>query len=176
MSRHATPRHATPRHATPRHATLRCATPRHAAPHHAAPRHSSGVISAPLLALYAATKAFVDKFSRDLNIEYAPYNISVQSQTPFWITTKLASIREKYANFTTPTPKTYAKSSIARIGYGASNYGYWFHDLAGWMINTISGSGLEGVLNRAVLRMHKGIRKRGIKKRERKAKEAKKGQ
>ena len=108
-----------------------------------------------------------------MNVEYSSkFNISVQSQAPFWVTTKLASIREKHANFTTPTPGTYAKSAVARIGYDASNCGYWFHDLAAYLIQLMCSCGLEGFVNRTVLAMHAGIRKRGLKKRERKAKEA----
>jgi len=43
---------------------------------------SAGVTPSPLLSLYGATKAFVDKFSQEMDAEYSSrYNITVQSQT-----------------------------------------------------------------------------------------------
>lgn len=133
---------------------------------------SAGVTPSPLLSLYGATKAFVDKFSQELHAEYSPrYNIVVQSQTPLWIATKMASVRREKASIATPLPEVYAKGAVARIGYGSSNAGYWVHDVVVYVQDVLSSVGLRGVLGGLVLKMHEGIRKKGFKKRERMAAE-----
>eukprot|EP00929_Paragymnodinium_shiwhaense_P040162 TRINITY_DN20989_c0_g1_i1.p1 TRINITY_DN20989_c0_g1~~TRINITY_DN20989_c0_g1_i1.p1 ORF type:complete len:322 (-),score=80.00 TRINITY_DN20989_c0_g1_i1:306-1271(-) len=127
---------------------------------------SAGVTPSPLLALYGATKAFVDKFSQELHAEYSGrYNIVVQSQTPLWIATKMASVKREKASLATPLPEKYAEGAVARIGYGSSNAGYWVHDMVVFAIDLLSAIGLRGVMGKAVLQMHEGIRKKGFKKR-----------
>ncbi|KAJ6769239.1 BETA-KETOACYL REDUCTASE 1-RELATED [Salix koriyanagi] len=49
--------------------------------------------SDPLYALYAATKAYIDQFSRCLYVEYKNSGIDVQCQVPLYVATKMASIR-----------------------------------------------------------------------------------
>lgn len=44
---------------------------------------AAGMITSPLLAQYSAAKAYIEKFSRGLNVEYANKNVAVQCQTPF---------------------------------------------------------------------------------------------
>ncbi|CAI8611707.1 unnamed protein product [Vicia faba] len=49
--------------------------------------------SDPLYAVYAATKAYIDQFSRCLYVEYKKSGIDVQCQVPLYVTTKMASIK-----------------------------------------------------------------------------------
>lgn len=139
---------------------------------------SAGLTPAPLLSLYGATKAFVDKFSREMDTEYGKFHISVQSQTPLWIATKMASVRREKASIATPLPEKYATSALARIGYGSSNAGYWVHDIVLYLVDLLAALGLGGMVSNAILSMHAGIRKKGLKKKEKLAKgeEDKKGQ
>jgi len=136
---------------------------------------ASALIPAPLLALYAATKQFVEKFSKELDTEYGKYKIKVQSQAPLWIATKLASVRREKASIFTPLPEVYAKGAVKLIGYESSNAGYWVHDIVVCACSVLASLGLGSVLQSQTLKMHAGINKAGLKKRARKEEEAKKG-
>jgi len=135
---------------------------------------ASGLIPAPLLALYGATKQFVEKFSKELDTEYAKYNIQVQSQAPLWIATKLASVRREKASIFTPLPEVYAKGAVKQIGYESSNAGYWVHDIVVCACSVMQSLGLASVLQSQTLSMHAAINKAGLKKRARKEEEANK--
>jgi 17beta-estradiol 17-dehydrogenase / very-long-chain 3-oxoacyl-CoA reductase len=136
---------------------------------------ASGLIPAPLLALYGATKQFVEKFSKELDTEYnnAAYRIQVQSQAPLWIATKLASVRREKASIFTPLPEVYAKGAVRKIGYESSNAGYWVHDIVVCACSVLQSLGFSSVLQSQALAMHKGINKAGLEKRARKEEEAK---
>lgn len=87
----------------------------------------SGVIpSCPLLSIYAATKAYVDCFSRAVDGEYARYGVRVQSQTPFFIATKLAKIRR--TSLQVPSAQAYVASGMRWIGQAPSCSPYFMHD------------------------------------------------
>jgi len=118
----------------------------------------------PLLTVYSATKAYVDRFSTSLNAENK--HVSVQVQSPFFVTTKLAKIRNP--SITTPTPKAYARVGIKAIGYDADISPYWAHavlvEIMGWLSPFL--------VAKVVSVMHKGLNKRGLNKDARKAREA----
>ncbi|KAK9807956.1 hypothetical protein WJX73_007431 [Symbiochloris irregularis] len=110
--------------------------------------------SGPLYAVYAATKAYVDMFSKSLDLEYRPYGISVQNQAPAFVATKMSKIRK--ATIDAPTPAKWAASAIRHIGYESSSCPYWFHAIM-W---SISASLPESVVSHYVLKMHKGLYRR----------------
>ena len=133
---------------------------------------SSGLVPTPLLAQYSATKAYTDFLAQSLAAEYAGKGIFFQCQSPLWVTTKLAKIRR--SSLTVPTPKTYAKAAVATIGHDQDSVAYWVHDvMAGAMI--FLNKSLPGTYAGGVLNMHLGIRKRGLRKKEKQAQEAKEG-
>jgi len=88
---------------------------------------ASGFVSEPLYAVYSASKAFVNSFSKALHYEYKSQGVSVQSQVPAFVTTKLSKLRT--TNFFIISPKAYAKSLLSKIGYEAVIFSYWTHDL-----------------------------------------------
>jgi 17beta-estradiol 17-dehydrogenase / very-long-chain 3-oxoacyl-CoA reductase len=136
---------------------------------------ASGLIPAPLLALYGATKQFVEKFSKELDTEYnnETYRIQVQSQAPLWIATKLASVRREKASIFTPLPEVYAHGAVKKIGYESSTAGYWVHDIIVCACSVLQSVGLSSILQSQTLAMHAGINKAGLKKRAKKEEEAK---
>ncbi|GMH31098.1 hypothetical protein Nepgr_032941 [Nepenthes gracilis] len=83
--------------------------------------------SDPLYAVYAATKAYIDQFSRSLYVEYKNMGIDVQCQVPLYVATKMASI--KRSSFLVPSGDGYAKASIRYIGYEPCCTPYWPHSL-----------------------------------------------
>ncbi|KAI3892561.1 hypothetical protein MKX03_021202 [Papaver bracteatum] len=94
------------------------------------------VPSHPLFAIYAASKAYVDQWSRSIHVEYKDQGIDVQCQVPLYVATKMvsevASI-EKFSLFV-PSPDAYVRSAVRRIGHGDPRCTpYWSHSIQ-WCI------------------------------------------
>nr|GMD51413.1 very-long-chain 3-oxoacyl-CoA reductase 1-like [Ipomoea batatas] len=83
--------------------------------------------SAPLHAVYAATKAYIDQFSRCLYVEYGKSGIDVQCQVPLYVATKMISVRK--SSFFIASTDEYAKAALRWIGYEARCTPYWPHSL-----------------------------------------------
>ncbi|CAL0320391.1 unnamed protein product [Lupinus luteus] len=111
--------------------------------------------SDPLYAVYAASKAYIDQFSRSLYVEYKKSGIDVQCQVPLYVATKMASI--KRSSFFVPSTDGYAKAGVRWIGYEPRCTPYWPHTLL-W---ALAYSLPESVVDAWRLRFCLGIRKRG---------------
>ena len=68
-------------------------------------------------------QAYVDMFSKSLNLEYGSYGISVQNQAPAYVATKMSKIR--HATIDAPSPAKWVASAIKHIGYEATSCPYW---------------------------------------------------
>jgi len=88
---------------------------------------ASGFVSEPMYAVYSGTKAFINHFSKALHYEYKSQGVSVQSQVPAFVTTKLSKLRS--TNFFIISPKVYAKALLSKIGYEPIIFSYWTHSL-----------------------------------------------
>jgi len=119
---------------------------------------ASSLLPAPLLAVYSASKAYVDKFSLALHHEYARDGIRVQVQNPLYVSSKLSKIRN--SSLTVPSPKTYAKVAVRAIGYEAQISPYWPHALQLF----VQGFLPDFVLGKMCLSMHIPILKKALKK------------
>jgi len=113
----------------------------------------------PLLAVYSSTKGFVENFTKSLAFEYASKGIHFQCQSPLWVATQIVFPNskvapDKRATLVTPTTKTYARYSVARIGYDVMVSPYWAHEIFMWLQERIPENAIGG----GVLRMHKGAR------------------
>ncbi|GAB4840515.1 Very-long-chain 3-oxoacyl-CoA reductase 1 [Ancistrocladus abbreviatus] len=111
--------------------------------------------SDPLYAVYAATKAYIDQFSRSLYVEYKNMGIDVQCQVPLYVATKMASI--KRSSFFVPSTDGYAKAGIRYIGYEPCCTPYWPHSVIWGLVRCIP----DFVIDAWRLRFSLGIRKRG---------------
>lgn len=119
---------------------------------------AAGLYTMPLLAQYSAAKAYIEKFSRGLNAEYAAKGVAVQCQAPFFVATKLAKLRK---SFTVPTPDAYVKLGIRWIGQGdAVASPFWFHALQGYVMGVLPSF----FVDKQVMGLHMAIRKKGMKK------------
>ncbi|XP_014508292.1 very-long-chain 3-oxoacyl-CoA reductase-like protein At1g24470 isoform X1 [Vigna radiata var. radiata] len=101
--------------------------------------------SHPLFTVYAATKAYVEQFSRSLYVEYRQYGIHVQCQVPLYVATKMVSkvaFIEKDSVFI-PTAEAYARAAIAEIGYKPKSIPYWAHSVQGFFAHCIPNSLLD---------------------------------
>ncbi|XP_028796470.1 very-long-chain 3-oxoacyl-CoA reductase 1-like [Neltuma alba] len=117
---------------------------------------SSAVIpSDPLYAVYAATKAYIDQFSRCLYVEYKKSGIDVQCQVPLQVATKMASI--KRSSFFAPSSDEYAKAGMRWIGYEPRCSPYWTHSILWALAASLPESLVDSLRLWSCLR----IRKRG---------------
>ncbi|KAG0489284.1 hypothetical protein HPP92_008095 [Vanilla planifolia] len=112
--------------------------------------------SDPLYAVYAATKAYVDQFSKCLYVEYKGKGIDVQCQVPLYVATKMASIRR--SSFLIPSADTYARAALRWLGYEKRCTPYWPHSLVWFMASLLP----ETVVDNWRLGFCLGIRKRGM--------------
>lgn len=119
---------------------------------------ASRLAANPLLAQYAAAKAYVDKFAESLNVEYGSVGVHVQVQNPLYVTSKLSKLRK--ASLTVPTPSTYARCAVNAIGYESQTSPFFFHAAQLWFMDLLPTS----IINSQVVAMHKSIRKRALKK------------
>jgi len=111
----------------------------------------------PLLAEYGAAKMFVERFSESLDAEYRGRGIRVQCQIPFYVATKLAKLRK---SLTVPTANAYVFMSMRWLGHGGVVQPFWLHGIQGWVMKVLPSF----LVDSAVMSMHAGIRKRGLKK------------
>lgn len=124
---------------------------------------TSACYPAPLLALYASSKIYVDFLSRALQVEYAEKGIVVQSVLPAYVSTKMSKIRK--ASLLVPTPSTYVRSALKTVGVEARTYGFWSHKLQYFVLDCIIGNILGTDYNtKIVYNSLKDVRRRYYKK------------
>lgn len=80
----------------------------------------------PLLAIYAASKSFVDVFSRSIAYEYAKKGITIQSVLPGFVSTKMSKMRRSW---NAPSPPEYVRSQLKTVGVDSQTTGFWSHEL-----------------------------------------------
>lgn len=83
----------------------------------------------PQLAAYAASKAYLDHFSRALQYEYASKGIFVQSLIPFCVATGPTSSFLHKCPWLAPSPKVYAHHAVSTLGISKRTTGYWSHSI-----------------------------------------------
>uniref|UniRef100_F6RR92 Very-long-chain 3-oxoacyl-CoA reductase n=1 Tax=Monodelphis domestica TaxID=13616 RepID=F6RR92_MONDO len=120
---------------------------------------ASGMLPAPLLTIYSATKAFVDFFSQCLHVEYRSKGIIVQSVLPYFVATKLAKIRKP--TFDKPSAEAFVRSAIKTVGLQSRTNGYPVHAIMGWFLSCLLPSWLSMKLAYSV---NKGSRAHYLKK------------
>ncbi|XP_042499096.1 very-long-chain 3-oxoacyl-CoA reductase 1-like [Macadamia integrifolia] len=111
--------------------------------------------SDPLYAVYAATKAYIDQFSRCLYVEYKNRGIDVQCQVPLYVATKMASIRK--SSFFVPSTDGYARAAVRWIGYEPRCTPYWPHSLLWGLLHLVP----DPLFDYGRLSFNLKIRKRG---------------
>ncbi|KAM9965197.1 hypothetical protein ACTFIW_005004 [Dictyostelium discoideum] len=118
----------------------------------------SGITPIPLLTVYSGTKAYIEKFSLALNLEYASKGIFVQCVTPGIVCSKMSKIRK--SSLFVPQPSSFARSAIATIGYDRLTTGYWSHEIQAFFLRSLPSF----IVDKVMLDMHFGQRKRALNK------------
>ena len=91
----------------------------------------AAVSPSPLMAAYAATKSYVDKFSAMLHQEYERKGITVQCVHPGPVVSNMSKglIPEELPKFLAPEADIFVGSCLRRLGIYSVTAGYWAHDL-----------------------------------------------
>ncbi|KZS16269.1 Very-long-chain 3-oxoacyl-CoA reductase [Daphnia magna] len=87
----------------------------------------SSAMPTPYLTIYGATKAFVEKFSRDLAAEVQSLGITVQTVHPGYVATNMASHMKP--SYISPHPDTFAAATLRTLGLEQRTAGYWTHKI-----------------------------------------------
>lgn len=127
----------------------------------------AATIPNPLLTVYAASKAFVDKFTEDLATEYGKRGVVVQSVLPGFVATNMSKIRK--ATWMAPSAETYVRAALRTVGIARHTTGYYPHALMQLGINTVQAL-LPETANRLVLKQMEGLRAKALRKSEKEAK------
>ncbi|CAI5725290.1 unnamed protein product [Peronospora destructor] len=118
----------------------------------------SGHMVVPLLSEYSATKKYIEQLTLCLAAEYSAKNVHIQCHVPMFVSTKLAKIR--HASFMVPSPATYARASVAHLGYDTLISPYWPHALQIWLYE----SAPTWLLSKGAMMTHLSLRKRALQK------------
>ncbi|KAJ8712720.1 hypothetical protein PYW08_008024 [Mythimna loreyi] len=86
---------------------------------------ASSIIPSPLLTVYAATKAYVEKFTEGLQMEYSKKGIIIQTVLPGFVCSNMSGIRR--STVFAPTAKEFVKSAIGLVGIVDKTTGYFPH-------------------------------------------------
>ena len=90
----------------------------------------------PLNNIYAASKAFVDFFTRALASECQEKGITVQCVYPGPVMTDMyqALDYEAKASLWSPSPQSYTRQAVRTLGFARCTNGYWTHSIMDWSL------------------------------------------
>ncbi|CAG2108646.1 unnamed protein product [Medioppia subpectinata] len=91
----------------------------------------------PQLAVYSATKVYVDYFSRALEAECRHTGVVVQSVLPFFVLTKIIGHvgTQSFARLIMPTADSFVGQAIGTVGRQSRTAGHLFHRLV-YLLNS----------------------------------------
>lgn len=91
----------------------------------------SSFLPLPLMAVYSASKIYVDWFSRALAYEYKDKGIIIQSLVPSYIATNLVRFSSflQRPSFIVPDPERFVKSAVQTLGVSSRTTGFWSHGI-----------------------------------------------
>ncbi|XP_068223698.1 very-long-chain 3-oxoacyl-CoA reductase [Palaemon carinicauda] len=128
----------------------------------------SSIIPAPLLAVYGATKAYVESLTDSLSVEYASKNIQFQCILPGFVVSNMSKI--KRPTLMAPTPTAFVRSSLKTTGVEKRTAGYFMHKLQIYGIEFLKMNLPGSVLASIVYNQLKAVRSKALKRKEREAK------
>lgn len=120
-------------------------------------------IPSPMLTVYAASKAYVEKFTSNLSSEYSKHGIVFQCLLPGYVATKMSKIRS--STWMAPSPGTYVRKAIKTIGVLEHTTGYYPHTLLISVIDTLMYIA-PGLAQKIIMKTMQNIRSRAIRKKD----------
>jgi 17beta-estradiol 17-dehydrogenase / very-long-chain 3-oxoacyl-CoA reductase len=121
----------------------------------------SALVPTPLMSVYAATKAFVHKFSEDLSKEYENQGIVVQSVLPGPVATNMTKLKK--GSWMAPKANVYVESVIQKVGIAFYAVGYYPHIILQQVTNFLNFVAPTFLIKTTIKTMT-NIRNRAIKK------------
>ncbi|XP_075711654.1 very-long-chain 3-oxoacyl-CoA reductase-B-like [Rhinoderma darwinii] len=104
-----------------------------------------------MMTMYSATKAFLDYFSRGLNIEYKSKGITVQSVMPLAVSTNMT--QNLQANLLVKSANEFAREALNTVGYTHRTSGCLSHSIQSFFLNlTVSDSLLSSRLIKSLIK------------------------
>lgn len=122
------------------------------------------VLPAPMLAVYAGTKAYADAFALALYGEVKDKGVLAVSMTPFFVESAMAKMRK---SFTVPSADVFADKALQQVAVSPRLSPHWIHEIMGEAARRLP---LKVQVER-VNKLHRSIRARAIRKKERMAKQ-----
>jgi len=119
-----------------------------------------GSVPHQLMIVYGSSKAFVDNFTKNLELELGGKGLTFSSQIPMFVVSNMSKIRRP--SLAVPTADGYAKAAIGAIGYNGQISPYWVHAILVGLLNQLPWF----ITAPFIMNMHKSIRKRAIRKAE----------
>jgi len=116
---------------------------------------------------YAACKAYVNKFTEDMNREYSSRGVYFQCQVPLFVASKMSKLRT--SSLTVASPTQYARACHNHFGYPGVVSPFFMHALILLFVDFLPSYFTSSL----VTSMHSSIRKRALKKAQKKASVAK---
>jgi len=116
---------------------------------------------------YAACKAYVNKFTEDMNREYNGSGIYFQCQIPLFVASKMSKLRR--SSLTVASPNQYARACHNHFGHPGLVSPFFMHALILQFIDFVPSYFTSSL----VTSMHHNIRKRALRKAQKKAASAK---
>jgi len=135
----------------------------------------AGMIPQPFLSVYSASKSFLATWSQALGKELEKAGVMVEHVNTYFVVSAMSKIRKP--NFTTPLPKPYVKSVLAKIGNpgGArtpfTSSVFPSHGILNFIVESLMSRAFW--VNKAFA-IQSSIRRRALKKQERLQNESKK--
>lgn len=91
----------------------------------------SALFPTPLLALYSASKIYMDYFSRALTAECASRGVVVQSVLPYYVSTNM--IRNPGISLMVPSADQFVNAALKTVGIETRSYGYFAHNILAFL-------------------------------------------
>lgn len=103
-------------------------------------------------------QAYVDLFTKSMQVELASSGVVMQNMAPLFVATKMSKIRKPRLD--APSAAQWARAAVKHIGYETTTSPYWFHALQWYCI----ARGPISLMHYYVLNLHLGFRKHWYKK------------
>jgi len=107
---------------------------------------------------YASCKAYVNKFTEEMNREYNDFGIFFQCQIPLFVASKMSKLRK--SSMTVASPEQYARACRSHFGHPGLVSPFFMHAVILLIFEFVPTVILENIITR----MHGSIRKRALRK------------
>jgi len=124
----------------------------------------AGAAPSPMLATYSASKSFLRTFSDALAAELGPKGITVEHANTYFVVSAMSKIR--HASAMIPTPRTYVRAVLSSLAPG-TRAPFWSHAALAYAMSLVP----ESIIVAYMHSLHRSIRTRALRKKERLAKQ-----